>query len=131
MDRDALIKWIADEYGVEPEHPWLDEPDYAVLRHPENRKWFALFMPVRRDRLGLEGEEEVDIITAKSSPILIGSLLMEKGYLPAYHMNKSHWVTALLDGSVPEEELRQLIAVSFDLTRPKLRKAKHGGESEE
>jgi predicted DNA-binding protein (MmcQ/YjbR family) len=34
---------------------------------------------------------------------------------PGYHLNKRHWNTILLDGSVPAETLQALIAESYDL----------------
>ena len=34
---------------------------------------------------------------------------------PAYHQNKEHWNTILLDGSIPEEELRRMISESYSL----------------
>ena len=43
----------------------------------------------------------------------------ENGILPAYHMNKEHWITILLDGTVPEQKICDLIDISFDLTRRK------------
>ena len=36
--------------------------------------------------------------------------------VPAYHMNKEHWITAALDGSAPEDEIKILLAMSYDLT---------------
>ncbi len=35
--------------------------------------------------------------------------------IPGYHQNKNHWNTVILDGSVPEEELKRMIAESYDL----------------
>ena len=37
------------------------------------------------------------------------------GVLPAYHMNKTHWNSVILDGTVPDEEVRSMIARSYDL----------------
>lgn len=42
---------------------------------------------------------------------------------PGYHMNKQHWNTITLDGSVPEPELRQMIAQSYALVVRGLKKA--------
>lgn len=42
--------------------------------------------------------------------------------LPAYHMNKTHWNTVILDGSIPDEELKRMIADSYDLIRSAGRK---------
>ena len=35
--------------------------------------------------------------------------------LPGYHQNKEHWNTVILDGTVPDEEIRRMIAESYDL----------------
>lgn len=47
---------------------------------------------------------------------MLGSLLEEKGFYPAYHMNKEHWITIFLDGSVDDEKILSLIDISYDLT---------------
>ena len=46
------------------------------------------------------------------------------GIFPAYHMNKTHWVTVLLDGTLPEPELFWLLEESYSLSMPKPRKRK-------
>ena len=40
-----------------------------------------------------------------------------------YHLNKQHWNTVLIDGSVPDELVREMIEDSYDLVRAKLPKA--------
>lgn len=35
--------------------------------------------------------------------------------VPAYHMNKVHWNSIVLDGTVPDDEIRQMIADSYEL----------------
>lgn len=35
--------------------------------------------------------------------------------LPGYHQNKEHWNTIILDGTVPDEEIKRMIAESYDL----------------
>ncbi|MBR3436122.1 MAG: methylated-DNA--[Lachnospiraceae bacterium] len=35
--------------------------------------------------------------------------------LPGYHQNKDHWITIVLDGTVPEQDIRMMIAESYDL----------------
>lgn len=34
---------------------------------------------------------------------------------PAYHQNKEHWITVILDDSIPDEEVKRMIAESYDL----------------
>ena len=56
MNREELEEWIREQYGAEPDHPWMDSPECAVFRHAGNRKWFALIMEVPKDKLGLPGK---------------------------------------------------------------------------
>lgn len=39
--------------------------------------------------------------------------------LPGYHQNKEHWNTVILDGTVPEHEIKRMIAESYDLVTGK------------
>lgn len=124
MTFNGWIDYIQNEYGATPEHPWADEPGYAVFRHESNRKWFALIMTVARCRLGLPGEGDIAVVNLKGDPRLIGSVRERPGFFPAYHMNKEHWLTAALDGSAPEDEIKALLAMSYDLSAPKPRHRK-------
>ncbi|MFR2123931.1 MAG: MmcQ/YjbR family DNA-binding protein [Faecalibacterium sp.] len=117
-----LEQLIFDTCSVEPDYPWMDTPESAVFRHPGNRKWFALVTTVSRSKLGLPGKQLVDIVNLKCDPLLIGSLRMEPGFYPAYHMNKDNWITAALDGSAPDDTIRMLLEMSYAATAPKLRK---------
>ena len=131
MNREELEAYIQNHYSTEPDYPWADTPRAAVFRHANNRKWFALMMEVPRDKLGLAGAEKLDIVNFKCDPILIASLRGEPGIFPAYHMNKSSWITAALDGSVSTETIELLLDVSYELTMPKTRrKAAKGKENE-
>lgn len=122
MITEQLFAYAENTYGVTPDYPFSTAPTYAVLRHLSNRKWFALFMAVPRCRLGLEGEEKVEILNIKCDPILGGSLRLQAGYFPAYHMNHEGWLTILLDGTVPVEDIIPLIDMSFELTMVKPKK---------
>ena len=42
--------------------------------------------------------------------------------IPGYHMNKTHWNTVILDGSVPKDEIEVMIENSYDLVVDKLKK---------
>ena len=43
---------------------------------------------------------------------------------PGYHMNKKHWNTVVLDGVIPDAEVRKMIDHSYDLVAASLPKAK-------
>ena len=121
--RDRVTKYISDQYGVDPEFPWDGDDTSAVFRHRENKKWFALIMEVRRELLGLSGKERVACMNLKIDDVILHDMLVhEDGILPAYHMNKQHWVTVLLDGTVGFDRVTGLLQVSFEATRPKRRK---------
>lgn len=112
----AVMESIKERYRTRPDHPWAKLPEYAVFRHQDNGKWYALFMNVQRKKLGLSGDGSVDVVNVKSRPEIVGSLRMKDGILPAYHMNKEHWLSVLLDTTVPEKLVSELISDSFELT---------------
>ena len=122
--RAQVFRYAAEQYGTLPEYPWARLPDHAVLRRQNNRKWFALLMPVGRDKLGLPGDGMVDVLNVKCDPLLTGALRREPGILPAYHMNKDKWISVLLDGTVPQEEIFRLIDLSYQLTGAAARRKK-------
>lgn len=116
-----MFDHIKSEYGVQPDYPWLDTPDGAVFRHADNRKWFALSMPIPR-RYAYPGETgEVDAVNLKCDPVLSGMMRGEPGILPAYHMSKVHWISVLLDGSADDDRVKFLLYQSFELTRSRKR----------
>lgn len=120
MTLHELTEYIFDTYSAEPEHPFKMDDVSSVFRHIGNRKWFALTMNVPYRTLGMAKDGRVDILNVKCDPILIGSLRFKPGFKPAYHMNKDKWITVLLDGSARRDEIEALVAISYDLTKPKL-----------
>lgn len=116
MNREVLDKYITEAYGTVAEFPWLSAPTFAVYRHNSNNKWFAVIMEIPKNKLGIEEEGNINVVNLKCDPLLIGSLILDKGIYPAYHMNKNHWITVCLDGSVEEEKIMWLLNLSFDLT---------------
>ena len=112
--RRRVTAYIRDRYAVEPEYLWAKYPNYAVFRQPASRKWFALVMDISRSRLGLEGGGDVDIMDVKCGALMVGSLLAQDGFLPAYHMSKSSWISILLDETVSDEQIYPLLELSYD-----------------
>ena len=119
MNREELDKYIKKVYGVSAEFPWLSAPSFAVYRHQSNNKWFAVIMEIPKAKIGVEQEGDINVVNLKSDPLLIGSLILDKGIHPAYHMNKNHWITVCLDGSVEAEKIKWLLDLSFELTDKK------------
>ncbi|MBQ6109963.1 MAG: MmcQ/YjbR family DNA-binding protein [Alphaproteobacteria bacterium] len=117
--RVQILDFIVKKYKIRGDKPWRNDPEFVVVRHPDNKKWFGLIMPVPRKKLKLSGNGSVDVINLKTDPIVIGGFKNQNGILPAWHMNKSTWCSVVLDGTVPISDIQFLINVSFDLTRTK------------
>jgi predicted DNA-binding protein (MmcQ/YjbR family) len=111
-----LFEYAREYFGSKPEYLWSKFPSYAVLCHQDNNKWFAVVLNVSGSKVGLKIDKEVDIINVKVRPEYIGSLRLMKGVFPAYHMNKEHWISVLLDGSLSPKEICELLTDSHELT---------------
>lgn len=123
--REAVIAYIKKKYKISPEYPWAKYDSNAVFRHSDNKKWFALVMEVGKDRLGLLGDGSVDVINLKIDDLMFRDMLLrERGILPAYHMNKKHWITVLLDGTVKADRVYEWIDASFLATASKKKQKK-------
>ncbi len=117
MTKQEVFEYCRQQYGTEPDYPWQD--GNAVLRHRDNNKWYGLVMEVERDKLGMSGDGEVNVLNVKCDPALAGSLRMQPGFFPAYHMNKEKWLSILLEGPQPDDEVKRLIDLSYQLTEAK------------
>ncbi len=114
MTREEIFTYVLTKYQTIPQYKWPKYPLYAVLEHT-NKKWYGLIMNIEKNKLGLNGEAQIDILNVKVPPELVGSLRMNKGFLKAYHMNKEHWVTIILN-EVDQNKIKELIDLSYDLT---------------
>ena len=119
MTRQELTDYIFDEYSVEPDYPFPRDDTSCVFRHIDNRKWFGIVMTIPYQTIGIWKKGTVDILNVKCDPMVIGSLRGKPGFLPAYHMNKEHWLSLLLDGTADDGDIRELLEISYDLTKGK------------
>ena len=115
--RNSIFSYVSEQYGTEPEYLWAKTPDTAVIRHKGNNKWYGIIMNVPRKTLGLPGEGNIDILNVKCTPAVREILLGERRAIPAYHMNKQHWISLPLDSSVEEKTIFSLIDESYELTK--------------
>ena len=121
MRKQEFLKYCRDTYGTSPDYPFDDLFETAVLRHANNRKWYALVMRVSRRKFGFESDEVIDVVNLKLPIEMFGSFGAADGVYPAYHMNKLHWISVLLPDA-PDDVVRFLVNVSFEAT-------KRGGKS--
>ena len=125
MDRQTVFDYIRKKYKTLPEYPWRRYDENAVFRHADNKKWFALVMGLQADKIGGRGDAWIDVVNLKIDDMFFRDMILqEEGILPAYHMNKMHWITVLLDGTVPEERVFELIDMSFLATASAKKKEK-------
>lgn len=116
MTRQELIEYCLTFPASYEDYPFDDVADagaWTVMRHRTNKKGFA-FIYERNDRLCVN--LKCDLVEADFLRQVY------KDLTPAYHMNKMHWNTVILDGDVPEDELKRMIERSYDLIKPKARK---------
>lgn len=113
--RTDIFKFVSQKYGTTPEYLWARTPNFAVLRHPDNNKWYAIIMDLPRKTMKLDGDGTVDVMNVKCDTVLMGMLLGGPGYRPAYHMNKSNWISIILDDSIGRDEIFNLIQQSYIL----------------
>lgn len=127
--RERIFRYVKETYGTEPDYPFSGFPDYAVLRHGDSRKWFALIMNVPGEKLGWKGAERIEIVNVKlGDPMLADMLVRQPGYFYGYHMRRGSWVSILLDGTVSLEEVCRWVDESYVVTAPRRgRKEKNGG----
>lgn len=115
--REDVIRYVKKKYKAEIEHLWARYPSYGIFRHGDNQKWFGLVMDIPRAKLGLTGDAIVDILNVKlDSPLLVDLLTQQEGYFPGYHISRGNWVSILLDGTVPLEDICGLVDKSYQVT---------------
>ncbi len=110
-------KYVQDKYGDKFEHLWEKFPDNAVFRRSDNKKWYGAVLTVAEDKLGLRGNRRIEVLDLRGSPEDIQHLIDGKKYFAGYHMNKKHWFTVCLDGTVDIEEIYHRIDESYLLVK--------------
>lgn len=124
LNRQEIFDYAGKVYGTVPEYLWETDPFSAVLRHP-NGKWYAIVMCIKKSTLGLKDDTMVDIINVKCEPDMTASLVQAQGFLPGYHMNKKHWISILLDGTVGEITILDFLDKSYELVESCVGKQAH------
>lgn len=114
-----IVKYIAEKYKNEPEYLWDKTPNNAVFREKSTGKWYAALLEVEKSKIGINEVGRIEIIDLKATSDKIFSLVDNINYLPGYHMNKKHWFTIKLDGSVPIKIIYSLIDDSFNIIKKK------------
>ena len=123
MNKQAFLDYCLDTYGTSPDYPFEDDFETAVLRHTDNRKWYALIMRIPRSKLGIDSDEYADVVNLKLPTEMFGSFSRADGVYPAYHMHKLHWISLVI-ADAPDDVVRFLVNASYEITRTKRNKQK-------
>lgn len=110
MENNGIIEYCLKKKGATKEYPFGPAPVAIKVAG----KMFALMFEAqgKRARLNL-----------KCDPVIAENLREQnKHVLPGYHMNKKHWNTILLDGSLPETDIFDMIDHSYDMVMKSLPK---------
>lgn len=110
-----IFLYVKEKYGVIPEHPWTEYPSYSTLKTAGKQKWFGLVMDIPCESLGLKGSGKMFAMNLKNDPSKIQVLIDHQHFFPAYHMNKKHWFTVLLDSHIDMDQLKQFIDESYQM----------------
>lgn len=112
-----IMVQVQEKYGNQLEYLWEKSPDTAVLRHEGNKKWYAVLMKISWDKLEKGREDLVEAVNLKHDQV--ADLLSQKGIYPAFHMNKRYWISVVLDDTLSDEMVLELIEKSWNLTTKK------------
>ena len=113
----AVMAHIRQKYGDEFEFLWEKFPDNAIVRRKDNQKWYAVILTISRQKLGLNGNDKIEVMDLRGFPEEIATLTDGKKYFPGYHMNKIHWYTICLNGSVALDEICRRVDESYVLAK--------------
>lgn len=107
--REDAIKFCLTIRNTYEDYPFSDF-NWTIMRSSENKKMFAAIFEYQGNiRINVKCEPELAELLRNAYPSV----------LPAYHMNKKHWNSIILDGTVPDEEIKNMILDSFELIKPK------------
>lgn len=111
-ERSEVIAFCSKMNRVIEDYPFHD-PNWTVMRHTDNRKVFAwIFDKDGHIWVNVKCDPEWRDFWRNAYASVV----------PAYHLNKEHWNSIILDGSIPDLDIQRMIEESYELTKPKKKK---------
>ena len=119
-----ITNLIIEKYGNEPEFLWEQFDGSGIFRNPETNKWYAAILEVQRNKVQVESKrsEIIEVINIKLDPEFLKELVQKPNFYTGYHMNKKYWATVILDDSISDEKIMDLVAQSHVFTEKKKKK---------
>ena len=112
-----IAKNIIEKYEDKPEFLWDKFKGSGVFRNKKTNKWYALILYIDKNKLIPNKTEYIEVLDIKLSSNNVQKYLEYKNFYPAYHMNKKHWITIILDDSIEDNKIMELIEESYNYTR--------------
>ena len=112
-----ILEYAKEKYDSDAEYLWPKFPRNAVCRRNDNEKWYFAILSVQGSKIGLKTDNIVELIDLRATVDDVPKLISQPNFYPAYHMNKKHWFTIVLDGSVSIEEIYKYIDISYTLAK--------------
>ena len=123
--REQLDAYMKQKYGVVPELLPFSHEDYSIYRHTRTGRWFAVFIVKERREFGLPGNGNAEIVCFKIRDKMLADVLARQpGYLRGYPSRKWKWLSAILDDTVPLEDICRRLDESYDATKSKTKNKK-------
>ena len=107
-----LTDLIKEKYEDSPEFLWEKTPGTAIFRNPQTRKWYAAILNIDKSKIDKKSKGEVEVLNIKLDKEEVQNLLKQKGFYPAYHMNKKSWITIILDETLDDDSIMLLVEKS-------------------
>ena len=85
MTKQSFLSYCLTTYGTSPDYPFDEDFETAVLRHADNRKWYALVMRVSRRKFGFDSDEVIDVVNLKLPVEMFGSFGAVEYSAPVEH----------------------------------------------
>ena len=111
-----VIQYVRDKYKDDLEFLWKRYPNNAILRRKDSNKWYAALLVLSKKKLGLDSDEITDILNLRIGVEAPEFSVDGERYFPGYHMNKRHWYTICLDGTILLDEIFRRIDESYRLS---------------
>ena len=109
---------IKETYQVEPEFLWEKFPNYGVFRNERSEKWFGIIVNIDKSKIIPKEKGEIEVLNVKLDDE-VPTYLKQKGIYPAYHLSKKSWASIILDDTLSDTEIMQLMNISYEASNIK------------
>ncbi|WP_314550135.1 MmcQ/YjbR family DNA-binding protein [uncultured Gemella sp.] len=113
-----VIDYCNNKYGGNHVNPFKKHPDILAMVNEKN-KWYSLFLDIEYNKLNKNTDitTKVKILNVKYPADKILEIIDNKNIFLAYHMNKKHWISIVIDKNIKLESIKELINISYSLVK--------------